>query len=78
MQAIDNLLLHYETYVIPFQRGIKAVEFDVVKCRFNIDQIVKDQITQTRTNLKVLRDSVEAAVRFFLYRNNVNILELCV
>ena len=56
--------MHYDTYLIPYQRELEDVLNDVVKCRSDIDQILKDQITQTRTNLQVMRDALEIAVSF--------------
>ena len=64
VQARENLLLHYETYVIPFQLAVKAVQFDVLECRANINQQFKVQITKTRTTLQKMRDALEKAVRF--------------
>ena len=74
MQARENLLLHYETYVIPFQRGVKDVQFEVVVCRANMSNSTKfkKRIRETRKTLQVMRDSLEKAVRF-VYRNSVAI-----
>ena len=71
--------MHYDTYLIPYQRELEEVLIDVLQCRSDSDisaeilNMLKDQITQTRTNLQVMRDALEIAVRLF---TEVKILEL--
>ena len=57
--------MHYDTYLIPYQRELEDVLNDVVKCRSDIDQILKDKITLTSTNLQAMREALVIAVRLF-------------
>ena len=61
----DNLLMHYNTCLIPYQIELEEVLIDVLECRSDSDisQDLKIDITQTITNLQVMRDALEIAVR---------------